>query len=406
MARYRSIVRAPGAPRLLGSSLVARMPIAMTYVAIVLLVLKASDSAAVAGLCAAAFGLVEGLGSPIQGRLVDRFGQPRVLAPAAIAYAAALAGLVSATQLGAPAWVLVALCGTSGAAYPVVSSAMRTLWPGLVTHEEQLPTAYALESVLQSATFMLGPLAVALLVALGSPQAGVLGTAALALVGTLAFVATPASRCWRPDAQVSRGAAGALRSAGVRTVVVATFAVGTAGGALDVGCPALAADAGAPALGGVLIGVAALGAILGGALYGSAGSTRVSRDYALAAAFMALALAPAALARSPLAAAAPLLVAGLALAPMLGCGYRLVERLAPRGMATEAFAWTSTAFGGGGALGCALAGAAIEARGPAVSFAVSAAAAAAGAAAIGLRRRTLAPEVALSLTPTPQPQEA
>ncbi len=411
MARYRSILGAPGAKRLLGSSVVARLPIAMMYLAVVLLVLEASGSAALAGLCVGAFGLVEGIGSPLQGRLIDRFGQGRVLGPAAIAYAAALAGLAGASEAGAPDWTLVVLCAVSGAAYPVVASAMRALWPALVAGEAELPTAYALESVLQSATWLLGPLLVAVLVAVASPLAGVLGTALLAAVGTLAFVSSPVSRAWRPAGQVRRGALGALASPGVRTVVAGTFAVGVAGGGFDVGCPAFAAAAGSPALGGVLLGAAAGGAVVGGALYGGWGAARASRDYGVAAALLALATAPAILGGSPWLVGFWLFVAGLALAPMLGCGYRLVDRLAPQGMATEAFAWTSTAFGAGEALGCPLAGSLIDARGATAAFALSVAAAASGALAIVLRRRTLAPSTSdtgpgLRSTTTPQPQEA
>jgi predicted MFS family arabinose efflux permease len=151
--------------------------------------------------------------------------------------------------------------------------------------------------------------------------------------------------------------------------------------------------------------------VVGGALYGGWGAARASRDYGLAAALVALASAPAILGGSQWPVAVSLFAAGFALAPMLGCGYRLVDRLAPQGMATEAFAWTSTAFGAGEALGCPLAGSLIDARGATAAFALSVAAAAIGALVIVLRRRTLAPAAAgarpgLRPTTIPQPQEA
>ena len=171
MSRFRTVVAAPGAPRLLAASFAARLPIAMTYTAIVLLVLATTHDATVAGLCAAAFGLVEGVGSPLQGRLVDRFGQPRVLVPAATLFAGALAGVVASAEAGLPSWTLVACSAVCGAGFPIVSSAMRALWPAVVDDETQLPTAYALESVLQTLGWVAGPLIVALLVASLSPGA-------------------------------------------------------------------------------------------------------------------------------------------------------------------------------------------------------------------------------------------
>ena len=43
-----------------------------------------------------------GIGAPVQGRLVDRFGQRRVLVPLAFVHAAALGGVVALAELGAP----------------------------------------------------------------------------------------------------------------------------------------------------------------------------------------------------------------------------------------------------------------------------------------------------------------
>jgi MFS family permease len=87
--------------------------------------------------------------------------------------------------------------------------------------------------------------------------------------------------------------------------------------------------------------------------------------------------------------AAVLLLAGAAIAPSYAVVYSLVERTAPAGTVTEAFAWLATAVAVGAALGSALAGSLAEAMGPAGVFAL---AGAAGAVALivaesGRRRR-------------------
>ena len=67
-----------------------------------------------------------------------------------------------------------------------------------------------------------------------------------------------------------------------------------------------------------------------------------------------------------------LLVAGAAIAPLLGTAYSLVDRVAPGDGQTEAFAWLTTAIGLGLAGGSALAGALVEASGPGGGFATAA----------------------------------
>lgn len=406
MTRFRTVVAAPGAPRLLTASFAARLPIAMTYTSIVLLVLATTHDAALAGLCAAAFGLVEGVGSPVQGRLVDRFGQPRVLVPAATMYATALVGVVAGAERGAPSWLLVVLAGLCGAGFPVVSSAMRALWPSVVDDATKLPTAYALESVVQTLGFLVGPLLVALLVAVISPAGAVIGTAVLALGGTLAFTSTPASRAWKPAPRARRSMLGALASPGVRTIVGGTFAIAAAGGVADVTCPAVGVEHGSAVLGALLAAALCAGAPVGGALYGSRHGDRGARDYIAFSALIAIGFAGISLVAGSIVLLVPMLfAAGMALAPMLASGYGLIEKLAPAGMVTEAFAWTSTAFGTGCALGASVSGLLIEAHGTRSAFAFGAATAALGALVSIARRSTLgAPERAP--VATPQPQEA
>jgi MFS family permease len=109
------ILRTPGAPRLLAAAFLGRLPIGMTGLALLLLVRDASGSYALAGACAGAFALAEGVCSPLQGRAVDRAGIARVLVPCAGLYAAALAGVVAAAAAGAPAAVLLVLSAVAGA---------------------------------------------------------------------------------------------------------------------------------------------------------------------------------------------------------------------------------------------------------------------------------------------------
>src|ERR671928_948034 len=92
--RYRGLVGLPEARWPLVFSVAGSMPIGMYGLAILLLVRDASGSFAVAGRVVGAFGLANALGAVAQGRLMDRFGQRRVLRRAAAVHVSMLVVLV------------------------------------------------------------------------------------------------------------------------------------------------------------------------------------------------------------------------------------------------------------------------------------------------------------------------
>jgi hypothetical protein len=229
---------------------------------------------------------------------------------------------------------------------------------------------------------------VGLCVTLVAPAAALVLSAALTLTGTLAFATSPLSRSWRAEAR-ARDWAGAMRSPGLRTVVGVGALLGVAVGGTEVSVAAVAERAGATGAAGVLLALWSLGSLAGGLLYGGRRlHSPLERRYLRLLAALALGCVPAALAGGlPLAPpaalaamGAALVVAGVAIAPLLVCHYLLVERLAPAGTVTEAFNWALSGFLGGLAGGAALAGAVIEAAGvgPALAAAPAAVALAGG----------------------------
>ena len=84
-----------------------------------------------------------------------------------------------------------------------------------------------------------------------------------------------------------------------------------------------------------------------------------------------------------------LLLAGSTIAPTFATAYAMVDLLAPRGTATEAFAWLATASAVGLSLGAAGAGGVVDLSGPAAAFAFGGLAAAIAATVAVLRARTL-----------------
>ena len=120
-----------------------------------------------------------------------------------------------------------------------LGACMRALWPVLLPTPGLRDTAYALEAWLQEVFFLFGPLLVAAIAVVAAPWVAIVAAAACAGIGTLWFALTPAlARVERGTRADSR--AGALGSPAVRTIVIASLALGVAFGIVEVSMPAFA----------------------------------------------------------------------------------------------------------------------------------------------------------------------
>ena len=378
--------------RLLGAAILARMPIGIDTLAIVLFVRAEKGSFAAAGAAAAAFGLGSGLTSPVQGRLIDRHGHARVMLPLAALHVAALSALVALGLSGAPTAALV-LCGlAAGTTLPPVGFVVRPMMLQLLgDRPDLLPSAFALDGIAIEMVFIAGPLLTAVVVSVASPAVALLAACGFAIAGTLVLVTSPASRAFRPDeTERERHLLGALASPGVRTLVAATAPVGFALGATEVTMTAFASHHGSRAAAGALLALWAMGSAIGGLAYGSREHALQpgARWVRLAAVFplcsVPLLLGPSIPAMAPLA-----VIAGLCLAPLLAAANQLIGDVAPPGEVTEAFAWPITAVGLGASAGSACAGAIAQAWGWREGFAAVVAAGLVGACVAVARRATV-----------------
>jgi MFS family permease len=392
---YSSILRLPGAPRLVITALLARLPVGMNALAVVLLVRRATGSFADAGIVDAGLALGAVLISAGQGRLIDRLGQPRVLIPSALISSAALVGLDLAVHQHVSVAALVVLAAIGGGALPPISASMRALWAALIPEPGRRESAFALEAVLTEVYFIAGPLLTALIVTLASPSAAVITSACLTVAGTIAFATSLPSRGWRA-ARAKRTLAGPLAGPGMRTLVLAVVPMGLAFGTVEVAMPALATRHGDPAAAGILLGALAGGSLIGGLAYGIRtwqGST--AQRYLFLNAIFAAGMAPLILAGSIPVMVVLMAVAGFTLAPVTACTFGLIEDVAPPGTTTEAFSWLFTANMVGTAAGAAAAGAVIHSSTIRTALLIPVCGVAVGFLVALARRRTLAPLVAV-----------
>ena len=88
-----AIVSAPGAARLFGLSIAARVPLTMLSIALLIHAQHLTGSFAAAGIVAGAYAVAVGVGGPVLGGLVDRRGQTATLLVSAVASALLLGAI-------------------------------------------------------------------------------------------------------------------------------------------------------------------------------------------------------------------------------------------------------------------------------------------------------------------------
>lgn len=393
MRVYSRILRTPGVALIVLATLIGRLPIGISGLAILLYVREVTGSFGAAGIATGALALGSALGAPLQGRVVDRRGVGMLL-PLATVHALGLLAVWAAGSLEAPAGVLAGLSLLTGAAMPPVSSVLRSRWPYLLAEQPELvPSAFALDSVLIEIVFVVGPLITTVVVATIGPEYALMVSAGCVVAGTLLLLSGLTGHPGPEPSHDGRRAygLGALADPGLRTLVFASLPVGFALGSVEVALPAFSDAEGSKALAGVLLAVWSGASGVAGLTWGARASRFALLDAHLRFAWLLpVAIAPLALGSSPLTMCLLVVLAGLPIAPLIASRNQLVERVTPVGTATEAYTWPLTALVAGVSLGAAAAGGIVESSSWTTAVLVAAAVATMGAAVVVTRRQTLA----------------
>ena len=388
LARYGALFRVPHVRRLVLSGMVARLPAGMIGLALLLLVREQGGSYAAAGAVSGVYFVATAAGAPVSGRLVDRRGQARILFSRALIFPTLLACVCVLALVDAPLGLIGGAAAAAGALMPPVGASLRALWPRMFADPDLRAAAYALEASLQEITFIVGPLLVALLTAAASPVLALAVAAAVGGVGTLLIAVTEPVRAWRPDERHAGSALGALESRGVLTLVGLCVCLGTGFGGTEVGFPAFAEYHGGAELGSIPLSLFAAGSLVGGLVAGARVTMAPLQLLRISTFLLTVGLGLPLLGWSLPSMAVLAFVAGLAIAPVVMSAYGLVDAVAARGTAAEAFSWLTTAVFVGFSAGMALGGTLIDVYGAKTSFVLAIAAAAVGvvlaAAAPGL----------------------
>ena len=399
LSSYRRVLAHPGTLKFSSTGLVARLPIAMTGLGVVLLVQAGTGSYAVAGGVAAAFMVANAVMAILQGRLIDTLGQSTVLTIASTVYGASMGLLVWSVEGDWPIVASYVAAAVGGAVMPAIGSCVRARWSHVLDDPAEVQTAYALESVIDEAIFIVGPILVTFLATAVHPAFGLSAAALLGLVGGLAFAA---QRGTEPPPHPHDRARGAREPMPWRTILPLTVVVAGLGvlfGAAEVTTVAFADERGAKAYTGVLLALWALGSLLAGVVTGAIAWRRGPGYRVRWGAFgMACAMAPLPFVGSMPVMGLLLLVGGVAIAPTLIAGLTLTERTVHPSRLTEGMAIMHTGLVAGVAPGAAVSGYVVDHSGASAAYLVCIAAGVAAALAAQVLPRS---EPTRQTEPTP-----
>jgi MFS family permease len=353
---YRRVFAHSGSASFSATGLVARLPISMMTLGIVILVSEITGSYGLAGQVSAAFVIGNAIVAIPHGRLADRFGQTRLLYVDALLFALGTGLLVrAATDDWARPWPHV-FAALAGAAMPQIGSMVRARWAHVVTNDQERHTAFAVEAVVDELVFVAGPGLVTFLSTIYAPQTGLVVALVLGTVGTLVLALQ--NRTAPPAHPVEHDTVTEpLPWARLVPIALAAIAMGCLFGALEVATVAVAEDGGHKSASGALLGIFSLGSMVAGIVAGAIHwKTSDLRRFQGGVALLAPALLVLPFLDNLVVLGAVLFVIGTTLAPTLIAIVSLLERSTPRSRLTEAMAVFQTGISAGIAPGAYLAG--------------------------------------------------
>lgn len=366
---YRRVLSLPGTFAFSSAGLLARLPLSMAGLGIVLLVSARTGSYGLAGTVSAAYVLAAAAGAPAQGRLCDRVGQARVLRFVGAVYALGMVLTLMAIESnwGTPWTHLCAL--VAGVASPQAGSMVRSRWSHVISDRSQLNAAFSLEAIIDEMVFIIGPVLVTYLTIQVNRLGGLTAAGTAALVGTWLLAAQ--RRTEPPRTSHGDGERPPLGWGLLGPVMFASGGLGVLFGSTEVIVVAFATELDQRSAAGSILAVWAAGSLIAGILVGATSLPITPlRQLRFSIVGLTLLFVPLLFLDSVAGLALGMFLTGFMISPTLIAAMELIEIHVPASRLTEGIAWTTTGLAIGVAPGAAVAGWVIDHHGASMGFTV------------------------------------
>ncbi|MDE0973795.1 MAG: MFS transporter [Candidatus Nanopelagicales bacterium] len=371
---YRDALSIHGAAKFSAAGFLARLPLALIGLGVLLYISNTTGSYSLAGFLQAVFVIAAALAAIISSRMSDRYGQRIILIILPSLFTLTLFLFVYAVSHELSRVIQTILVVIAGATFPSFGSLVRTRWAYVTDQKEPLlHSAFAWESVLDEAIFTIGPIvavALAFNISFASP---ILVGAVITLVGSLLLARLGESAPPPSDRNENAERGSAIRSPGMIATVFVALGIGTLFGTMDVAVVAFMQVSGTPQLAGLPLALFALCSMIGGFIYGSRHfQAPLPRQLTYTVLITTVIVLP-----LPFIGSAPVLigaiaVSGFAVAPTLIVTFSLAQRLTPPKLLTEGLTWTNSGLAAGFAFGASLSGFLVDRVGTQFAFGLAA----------------------------------
>ena len=386
LSTYGEILRLNRAWRFSAAGFILRLPMSIMPISIILSIQAAYGNYTLAGVVSAINIIALAVTAPMWARLVDRYGQLKVMGPVFAVSAIATTVLLFATLEVASTWILFVSAGIAGATWGSPGALVRARWIRATDTVAQLNSAFALEAAVDEFVYIVGPVVATVLGTALHPTTGVAVSIVFLILGAALFLgqrsSEPVPVSHRSSADLDEAVdasgavggkqtpAGAAASTPQRSllllpamiVLMLTYAgMGAQFGANDIAVVAFTKELGVPALSGVLLAMFSVGSFISALIYG-ARTWRYPLWKLFAVGVVALAIGMTAylLANSLVSLGIIMLISGIACAPTMTNVNMMVTKSVPRHRQTEGLAWLSTAINLGVSLGSSASGPAVD----------------------------------------------
>ena len=401
---YARLFRIPGAKAFCVSGAVARLPISMMSLGIVLALNHLYDNWTVAGTMSAVYVFALSCVTPFYARAFDRFGQRRVGRIALAVQVVSMLAFAFAALVRVPIPLLFALAVVMGLTQFSFGALVRTRWAyalrGVEDGEALLNTAYAMEAAIDEVVFILGPILAAWLATSVHPVSQLFVPTLACGIGGAVFFSLKSTQppAMVETVDVSGVGAGAaadrptsgnadslsldplrrqgarprsvLLYGGVLPLLIVFVVFNMSFTAFDVSITASIKSMGLEGFLGLQLAMFALGSCIGAIVFGSRqlkGSHwghMVMFLCLLAVGYVGFRLAM----DNLLLLGAVEILTGLFVSPLFTTGNLIVKDLVPAESLTEGLSWVTTAGTVGTSIGSSVAGITLDAAGPHVGM--------------------------------------
>ena len=372
---YLTLFRTPGALKFSLAGLIGRMPISMDSLALIFIVVAASDSYAIAGALSATASIVMAITMPYWSGVSDRIGQRALLMRVAPLKVIGITIFIILVLNHAPTWTWFVSIIFAEATSINLGGLVRRRWLHVLSPDKSttakdesdrhlINTAYSLEALNDEVVFIGGPIIATACATSIAPAAGLIAGIIFLSIGVPFYISLRDTEP-PPSPRLAKNPHPAvIKNKSLQAVVLPSMFVGGYFGSMTIVTVAFCTLYGHKSQSGLVLAIWAAGsgvsAIVNGLIKWKL--THAGRYIQFLISLTILAI-PLLFVHSIFALALTLFCNGFAVAPLLVNAYGIAESTVPPEQITETLSWVVAGMPLGGAMASALAGWVIDNQG-------------------------------------------